>query len=263
MTTVDRRRRRPGMTAAARRQSRLAASDERLARLSDTSRVETFSDGVFAIIITLLVLDLRVPAVAPGDLLTGLLRQWPAYVAYVTSFLYVGILWQNHHAVFHRIRYIDRGAHWANLGVLFTAALLPFPTAVVSYAIQDGSAGDGRTATAFYALIGALLCCSWLGFFRYLAAHPQLLEDEVEEGFFDRECTRALIGVVGYLVAGVAGLVLTPYVSLVVFFLLPAFYGVTSQGLSELHDVLQRRPFRRRGDPEPTDDETDESSPGE
>src|SRR4051794_17180993 len=113
MTTVDRRRL-PGMTAAGRRQSRLAASDERLARLSDTSRVETFSDGVFAIIITLLVLDLRVPAVGRGALLTGLLQQWPAYVAYLTSFLYVGILWQNHHAVFHRIRYIDRGAHWAN-----------------------------------------------------------------------------------------------------------------------------------------------------
>jgi uncharacterized membrane protein len=224
-------------------------SDERMTRLSDTSRVEAFSDGVFAIVITLLVLDLRVPNVGPGHLVTGLLQQWPAYLAYVTSFLYVGILWQNHHSTFHRIRYMDRGAHWANLGVLFTAALLPFPTAVLSYAIQDGSATDGRVATALYALVGALLCTSWFLFFLYLDAHPELLEDDVEEGFLRQECVRALTGVVGYVLAGLAGYLVTPVAALVIFFVLPAFYGITSQGLSELHEVMAGRPRRRRSTP--------------
>jgi uncharacterized membrane protein len=242
----DRRRKRHAEAVDARRRHRSEASDERIARLSDTSRVEAFSDGVFAIVITLLILDLRVPSTSPGDLLAGLLRQWPSYVAYLTSFLYVGIVWQNHHAVFNRIRYVDRGAHWANLAVLFTAALLPFPTAVLAYAIQDGSAADARTAVAFYALIGALLCGSWYAFFRYLATHPRLLEDEVEPGFFDRECTRAVIGLVVYLVAAIAGVFLTPIAALFIFFAVPAFYGATSQGLSELHDVMLRRPSIRR-----------------
>ena len=161
--------------------------EDRVTRLSDTARVEAFSDGVFAIIITLLVLDVRTPMVGPGQLLSGLLQQWPTYLAYVTSFLYVGVVWQNHHAAFDRIRLIDHGLHWANLGLLFTTALLPFPTVVISDAIQKGNAADARTAVGLYALIGALLCVSWLVFFRYLSRHPQLIDEHVDEGFFDRE----------------------------------------------------------------------------
>jgi uncharacterized membrane protein len=90
------------------------------------------------------------------------LAQWPAYVASLTSFLYVGIVWQNHHAAFSRIRHIDRGLHWVNLAILFTAALLPFPTAVVSYAVHQGVASDdARTAVAFSAMGVMLLCASW------------------------------------------------------------------------------------------------------
>jgi hypothetical protein len=73
-----------------------------------------------------------------------------------------------------------------------------------------------------------------------------LLEDEVEPGFFDRECTRAVIGLVVYLVAAITGVFLTPITALVIFFVVPAFYGATSQGLSELHDVMLRRPLARR-----------------
>lgn len=77
----------------------MSEAPDRAARLSDTSRVEAFSDAVFAIVITLLVLDLRPPAVAPGQLLAGLLAQWPMYLAFVTSFLYIGVVWLNHHVV--------------------------------------------------------------------------------------------------------------------------------------------------------------------
>lgn len=219
---------------------------ERLARLSDTSRVEAFSDGVFAIVITLLVLDLRVPDVMPGQLVEGLVEQWPSYVAYLTSFLYVGIVWQNHHAAFGRILYLDRGLHWVNLGILLTSALLPFPTAVLSFAVQSGMTSiDARTAVALYASVGALLCVSWYWFFRYLATHPHLLENDVEEGFFERECVRALLGGAGYLLAGLAGCALTPAFALVVFIVIPAFFGLTSQGLSELQIVVGRHRDRR------------------
>jgi uncharacterized membrane protein len=223
-----------------------ADTEERFARLSDTSRLEAFSDGVYAIVITLLVLDLGVPDVPPGELHEGLLQQWPAYVAYLTSFLYVGIVWQNHHAAFTRIRYTDRGLHWVNFAILFTSALLPFPTAVVSYAVQSGTASsDARTAVVLYALVGGLLCASWYAFFGYLATHSQLLEADDDDRFFRRECLRAALGSALYLLAGIAGYASNPLIALVIFFLIPAFYGITSHGLAELHDAVRQHTLVR------------------
>lgn len=201
---------------------------------SDTSRALAFSDAIFAIIITLLVLDLRVPNVPPGRLLTGLLSQWPAYVAYLASYSYVAVVWLNHKAAFNRIQQVDRGLHWMNLFVLFTTALLPFPTIVVSHALQEHNNADQRVAIAFYALIGALLCATWLAFYHYLARHPDLLKEQVRDEFFHIERIRALAGVVLYALAGVVGYLVTPLVGLAIFLLLPAFYAVTSAGLYQL-----------------------------
>ena len=227
---------------------RRPATEERRARLSDTRRVEAFSDGVFAIVITLLVLDVRVPDAVAGHLADGLVDQWPTYVAYATSFLYVGIVWLNHHAAFDRIRRTDRGLHWANLGVLATVALLPFPTAVLSYAVESDSAVDARAAAVLYAIIAMLMCASWLGFFHYLDRHPELLEEDLEERFFARESMRAIAGITAYAVAGVVGFLNAPLAAMVIFFAVPAFYGATSQGLSELHAVMRvpGRVARRR-----------------
>src|SRR5207244_3354191 len=86
-------------------------------RVSETSRTEAFSDGVLAIAVTLLVLDLRVPArdTVHGSLATALAHQWPAYAAYVTSFLVIGIIWVNHHAVFELLAAVDRITLFLNL----------------------------------------------------------------------------------------------------------------------------------------------------
>ena len=73
----------------------------------ETGRIEAFSDGVFAIAITLLVLDIGVPAEAFDDLWRGIADQWPAYLGYATSFLTIGALWLAHHGVFRRLRYAD------------------------------------------------------------------------------------------------------------------------------------------------------------
>ncbi|MGH3926417.1 MAG: TMEM175 family protein [Pseudonocardiaceae bacterium] len=221
----------------------MSDSRQRVVPVSDTGRVEAFSDGVLAIVITLLVLDLRPPDVDPGGLLSGLLAQWPGYLAYFTSFHYVAVIWLNHHATFRRVRFIDRPLHWANLGILFTTALLPFPTAVVSQALQREDLADARTAVGLYALVGVLLCASWLVFFEYVSRHPQLVEDDVEEGFFRRECTRAWAGIAGYVAAGVLGVLLVPLVGFVIFLCLTVFYGFTSHGLARL--PYPRRPGRR------------------
>lgn len=219
----------------------MSESRDSAATQAETGRTEAFSDGVLAIIITLLVFELRSPESEPGGLLSGLPRQWPLYLATATSFLYVAVIWLNYKATFKRIHSMDQRLHWANLGVLFTTALLPFPTAVVADAIQDGNAADVRTAVGLYALVGALLCLSWVVFFHHLHEHPELVEEDVAEGFFNGERTRAGVGMVLYATAGVLGYLAAPPIALVIFLALPVFYAITSQGLYELPAVRRRR----------------------
>ena len=101
--------------------------------LTDTMRIETFSDGVFAIAITLLVLELHVPELAHGEgLWSALLDEWPQFGAYLTSFAILGIMWINHHSMFRLIQRSDRGLMFLNLNLLLWTALLPFPTVLLA-----------------------------------------------------------------------------------------------------------------------------------
>ncbi|WP_347110989.1 TMEM175 family protein [Paenarthrobacter sp. S56] len=208
---------------------------------SDTSRAEAFSDAVIAIVITLLVLELSPPRTEPGGLLAGLLAQWPTYLAYAASYIYLAVIWLNHKSAFLRVREMDVGLQWANLGILATLALLPWPTAVIIDAAEKGNPADERVAVGLYALIGALLCLSWLAFFSHLARHPELTEDEVEDSYFARERPRALAGVLSYLAAGAAGVLIHPLVASVIFVILPVFYGITSHGIDYRPAFLRGR----------------------
>ena len=89
------------------------------------SRIEAFSDGVIAIIITIMVLELKVPHEPSISALAAL---WPVFVSYVLSFIYLGIYWNNHHHMFHAVKHVDGGALWANLHLLFWLSLVPFVT---------------------------------------------------------------------------------------------------------------------------------------
>ncbi|SCL35962.1 Uncharacterized membrane protein [Micromonospora rhizosphaerae] len=201
----------------------------------DTGRAIGFSDAVFAIIITLLVLDLRTPEVPPG----GLLTRWPVYLAYATSYLYVAVNWLNHKDTFHRIRCTDRGLHWANLGVLFSVALLPFVTAVVSQAVEAGDRFDEGVAVALYGLVGVVLSAAWL--YHYLSRHGELLQRHVTPRFFAVERLRALLGIMAYAAAGVVGWLVSVPAALVVLLLLPLFYGLSSNGFYDLRRRLCHR----------------------
>ncbi len=206
---------------------------------SDPSRAVAFSDAVIAIVITLLVLDLRPPETEPGKLLDGLLSEWPTYLAYAASYVYLAVIWLNHKAAFTRIREMDRGLQWANLGILATLALVPWPTAAIAETARTGNLEDERVAVALYAIVGALLCLSWLVFFSYLARHPDLTKEEVSDSYFARERPRALIGVALYVAAGIAGFLIHPLVASVIFLLLPAFYGLTSHGFDQQPAILR------------------------
>jgi uncharacterized membrane protein len=225
-------------------------------RLSDPDRLEAFSDGVLSITITLLVFDIVRPEYGPGHLLEKLQAQWPNYIAFLASFSYVGIIWLNHRAVFSRVRYCSRSLHLANLLLLLTSALIPFPTALLSTALQHGGPADATVAIALYAAIGCLMCLSWLFLFHVLSRNPHLLETHVERTFFPRERHRALFGVALYIVGGITGCVLSPTLALICFLAMPIFYGVTSEGLVETRITLlgrlaasrrQSKGMRRRG----------------
>jgi uncharacterized membrane protein len=211
-------------------------------RLSDTDRLESFSDGVFAITITLLVFDIIRPDYEPGRLAEKLLAQWPNYIAFLASFLYVGIIWLNHRAVFSRVRLCDRSLHLANLFLLLTSGLIPFPTALLSTALQHGDARDAIVAVEIYAAIGSSMCLAWLALFHTLAIRPYLQEDYVEWSYFPQERHRAVLGVALYTVAGVIGWAYSAKLALLIFLVLPLFYATTSEGLTETRiGLLLRR----------------------
>ena len=209
-------------------------------RLSDTDRLEAFSDGVFAITVTMLAFEIVRPEHEPGHLLETLLAQWPNYLAFLASFFYTGVIWLNHRAVFARVQYCDRSLHFANLFLLLTSALIPFPTAVLSTALQHDNAFDAIIAVTLYAAIGGLMCCAWLFLFHLLSIHPHLLEDQVDPTFFPKERHRALVGIALYGAAGVIGWAHAPRISLIIFLVLPIFYGITSEGLIETRLGLLR-----------------------
>jgi uncharacterized membrane protein len=196
--------------------------------LAESTRVEAFSDGVFAIAITLLVLDLKAP-MTRTQVLHGLLVQWPAYLAYLASFGYIGVIWVNHHYLFTRIARVNGALLWRNLALLLAMSVLPFPTAVVASAFQHPDLGDERTAVIFYALVAGAAAATWLVLFHFLSRAPYLLKDEAHTTFFAAERRRAVFGIALYALSGLAA-VRSPVAGLVIACILPVFYGMTSTG---------------------------------
>jgi TMEM175 potassium channel family protein len=148
----------------------------------ETGRVEAFSDGVFAIAITLLVLEIGVPESDFDDLWRGIAYQWPAYLAYATSFITIGGIWLAHHGIFRRLQYANMPVMLINLLLLMAVSFLPFPTKLMAEAIQSVEAE--RAAVIFYG--GSLLVISFLfsALWGSVARDRHLLRPEVSEKEF-------------------------------------------------------------------------------
>jgi uncharacterized membrane protein len=182
-----------------------------------TARLEAFSDAVLAIVMTLLVLELIPEGVQdPGRLLGA----WPTYLAYLTAFLTIGTVWLNHNQAIARVRRADPPVMLLNLGVLFGASLVPWPTALVSSALREGTREDQIAAMVVFAVVTVLITLPWIGLDLYLARHPRLLRAPGDAAWMRRH---AAISVVLLLIAGVSVAVafLSPLASLVLY--LPVF----------------------------------------
>jgi uncharacterized membrane protein len=188
----------------------------------DTGRIEAFSDGVFAIAITLLVLEVRVPHVEEGGSLAMALRDiWPSYVAYAVSFISIGIMWANHHNMFKDIARFDHSVVVLNLLLLMGISFLPFPTALVAEYVREGHHEKEAvlvytTAMAFVAfMFGAL----WL----YISRHGELLDEHVSPTRIRSRTRRYLPGTPLYGACVLLTLV-NYWIPLVVIAGLAAFY---------------------------------------
>jgi uncharacterized membrane protein len=188
--------------------------------LVSTGRTEAFSDGVFAIAATLLVLELEVPHVEPGGLAGALLERWPSYATYVVSFLTIGIIWVNHHAVMERIRVVNRPLLFNNLLFLMAVAAIPFPTALLADYLREGH--DERLAAAVYggtmAVMGVTFGATWA-----YAVLSGLLDENVDPDLARRSLWIFAFGNPLYVLAIGASL-LSASLALAIYAFLALFY---------------------------------------
>ena len=155
-----------------------------------------------AIAITLLILNVHIDATYASDhgLLRALNHEWPAYLAYITAFLTIAIMWLNHHALFDKIKQVDKSLAWTNLALLLTISVLPFPTSVVAQYLRAGGT-DAKVAVSFYGLLSMLNGFAWLGSWVHLARYPELLDVPYDAAYARLERRRTAMGVATYAFA--------------------------------------------------------------
>jgi uncharacterized membrane protein len=202
----------------------------------DRSRLEAFSDGVFAVAITLLALNLTVAGPGHGPLSHQLGTHWPAFVAYLISFFTIGIIWVNHHALIRSVKAVDRTLLYLNLVLLLFVVLIPFGTATAAeYLAKDD--WDSRVATALYAGVFVGLSIGFGGIFEW-TLHSKNVDQPVPPERRWAARFRFVGGAIVYVVAVVIAL-FSPYAAFVLM------------GLVALYYIFERTPAA----PGPGDDE--------
>jgi uncharacterized membrane protein len=177
-------------------------------RDNDTGRIEAFSDGVFAIAITLLIIEIGVPHLEDEPegttLLEELVELWPSYLGYVISFLQIGVIWANHH---NRFRFIVRSDHvllFLNILFLMCVAFIPFPTALLAEYLQGA---QRSTAGAVYAGTLAVTAVFFTLLWLYAAANHRLVDRNLDPSLLRAMTRRYVAGTVAYLLTFLIALV--------------------------------------------------------
>jgi uncharacterized membrane protein len=194
-----------GMKVAEERSADNPVEDAARRARREKRRLEAFSDGVFAIAVTLLVLEIKVPVISDlpaGGLGVALARQWPSYFAYLLSFSVILIMWVNHHVLVDLIREVDHAFLYLNGLLLMAITLLPFPTALVAQYAQDPK--NGHLAAAVYCGLCVLIAVFFNAIWWYAASRGRLLAETASSGA-QAVSRRYVFGPLLYLVAvGVA-----------------------------------------------------------
>jgi uncharacterized membrane protein len=212
----------------------------------DTSRLEAFSDGVFAIAITLLIIGVGIKAEG-GSLAYRLAEQWPSYVSYVVSFAIIGIVWLHHHEMFRYIRAADHGLVLFNLAMLLGVCFIPFPTKVMADELVSSSFADQRTAVIFYGLtiiaVSLTLNTLWI----WATYRRRLIEPTVPQVLVRARTRSMWLAIPPYAVASTVVASWSPLSALVLYGIIDLLYLLPSGWLERL--VVPE--LRRTAEPSP------------
>ncbi len=188
-----------------------------------TGRLEAFSDGVFAIAITLLILEIRVPPHS-HELGHALLHIWPSYLAYATSFFSIGVMWVNHHAIFRKLARADHTLLFLNTLLLLVVAFVPFPTRLVAEYLREGG-GAERAAAIFYGSTAIALAVFFNALWRYVSRGRRLIDAQVPQEVVD-DITRTFRPGIAIYAAATAIAFLSPLASVAMFLAIAVFFAV-------------------------------------
>ncbi len=193
------------------------------------ARVEAFSDGVIAIAITLLILEIKVPEGAGQDLPHQLAEQWPSYVSYVVSFFVIGVIWLNHHALFMHLGRVDRKLTAINLVLLFSIALIPWPTHLLAAYMQEGGDAE-RLAALIYSATMVLMGVSFGAIWTYAARDRRLLGSDLTDEDIRSRTRSFTVGAPLYILALIVAVFSAP-LCLAINALLAVYYAVPGLGM--------------------------------
>jgi uncharacterized membrane protein len=194
------------------------------------NRLHALIDGVFAIAVTLLVLDL--PRLAGrGHFVHRFVIGWPAYAAYLISFVSIGIVWIEHHGMMSAVRYVNRRLLERTLVFLLFVSVIPWPTALAAEHIRDGGT-PARVVAVLYAVTMMLMGLSMAASWRYLAHHEQLVAEPARAAMAGG-ARRALLGALAYVPA-ITLAPLVPAVSLLLDAVIAAYFAVSKSDVPGL-----------------------------
>ncbi len=191
-----------------------------------TDRVEAFSDGVFAIAITLLILAISIPelskeALLKGELITHIIALWPKLLSYIVSFSVIGIFWVGHHIMFRFIKRVDRILLWLNILFLMIISFIPFPAALL------GEYGQEQTAIIIYGTTLFLAGISFEFLWVYASHNYRLIDKNLDSQRIARATKIVLIAPIIYLLAIIASFI-NPLWSIIIYILVPILYILPS-----------------------------------
>jgi uncharacterized membrane protein len=187
-------------------------------------RLEAFSDGVIAIIITIMVLELKVPQNLWGDDWRAIAGLWPVFLSYILSFVNVGIYWNNHHHMFYLVETITGGALWANLNLLFWLSLMPFSTAWM------GMYHFSKWPVVGYGVV-LIMCAISYTILAYMLASHCGKNSELAQAL--GKDWKGKASIVIYLIAVVTAIFLDPRVALILYFIVGIMWFIPDRRIEK------------------------------
>lgn len=146
--------------------------------------MQAFSDGVYAILITILVLDFKIPDYHVGGLFSAVLKQWPTMFVYIVSFLYVGTTWLFHHDFFQTLKETNTSLNIINLVMLFSVTLIDYPTALVANTLISENQNDMQVAFVYYDIVALFISLTFAWLYSYVRKHPELTRMKSDQPHF-------------------------------------------------------------------------------